>query len=185
MIKNIIVRSKNGESVKAKFIELNLSHIDSIIELQNEVVDALENKELYFPSEKEEFENIINNTGKIIGCITESNELIAIGVYCKLGLNKENYGYDIDLSEEELFNVGQIECTIVKPLYRGNKLQYITCEILEKIGKENNTNIIMATASPDNFYSVNTFKKLGYDIVKEKLKYGGLKRYILKKNISF
>lgn len=178
------LKDKNGRNTIGEIIELNLSHIDKIMALQEEVVNALDNKDLYFPSEKKEFEDIIKHTGKIIGCINlDNNELIAIGVYCNYKFNEHNYGYDIGLKDEELLNVGQIESTIVKPLYRGNKLQYKMCEVLEKIGKENNTNIIMATASPDNPYSVNTFKKLGYDIVKEKLKYGGLKRYILKKNI--
>lgn len=184
MNKKLNLKDKNGRSTLGEIIELDLSYIDKIMNLQNEVVEALDNKDLYFPSEKEEFEEVIKSTGKIIGCINlENNELISIGVYIKYKHSEHNYGYDIDLKGDELLNVGQIESTIVKPSFRGNGLQYRMCELLEKIGKYNNTNIIMATASPDNTYSVNTFKKLGYDIVKEKLKYGGLKRYILKKNI--
>ncbi len=42
---------------------------------------------------------------------------------------------------------------------------------------------LMGTAHPENVYSVNKFKKLGYEIVAEDLKYGGLPRYIFCKEI--
>ena len=57
------------------------------------------------------------------------------------------------------------------------------CEILEKEGSKTGATIMMATASPDNLYSLNTFKALGYEVVKEKIKYGGYKRFILKKYV--
>jgi len=42
---------------------------------------------------------------------------------------------------------------------------------------------ICATAAPDNKYSVNTFEKLGYNIMADKLMYGGLRRYVFMKQI--
>ena len=79
--------------------------------------------------------------------------------------------------------MGQLESTLVSEDYRGNKLQKIMCEILEEIGKKAGMKYICATAAPDNKYSVNTFKKLGYKIMADKLKYGGLRRYVLMKEI--
>ena len=111
------------------------------------------------------------------------DEIIAMGVYAKKGYDKGNYGYDIELKGEELLNVGQIESTVVREEYRGNKLQRIICEELEKIAIENNTKIVCATASPYNEFSVNTFKSLGYEIKKDKIKYGGLRRYVLVKEL--
>ena len=52
-----------------------------------------------------------------------------------------------------------------------------------KIAKENNNELLCATASPYNKFSVNTFINLGYEIKKDKLKYGGLRRYVLVKNL--
>ena len=57
------------------------------------------------------------------------------------------------------------------------------CLKLEEIGKNKGSKIMMATASPYNPYSVNTFKSLGYEIVKDKIKYSGLRRYVFMKNI--
>jgi ribosomal protein S18 acetylase RimI-like enzyme len=79
--------------------------------------------------------------------------------------------------------VGQLEATLVSEAYRGNRLQKIMCEILEEVGKKAGMKYICATAAPNNKYSVNTFNELGYKIVADKLKYGGLRRYILMKEI--
>ena len=57
------------------------------------------------------------------------------------------------------------------------------CESLEDIGIRREMNYICATVAPENIYSLNTFKKLGYNIITEKLKYGGLNRYVLMKNL--
>ena len=57
------------------------------------------------------------------------------------------------------------------------------CEKIEDIAKNEGIKILASTASPYNKYSVNTFIKLGYEIKKDKLKYGGLRRYVLAKEI--
>lgn len=183
MIKILKLKRKDGEIIEAKMKELSLEYIDKIMELQKIIIDGLENKELYADTEREEFEEYINGKGKILGCLTENDELIAMGVYAKKGYDKGNYGYDIELKDEELLSVGQIESTVVREEYRGNKLQRIICEELEKIAIENDTRIVCATASPYNEFSVNTFKNLGYEIKKDKIKYGGLRRYVLVKEI--
>ncbi|MDU5262828.1 MAG: GNAT family N-acetyltransferase [Clostridium celatum] len=177
------LKRKDEVEVKVELKELTISYLDKIMELQKIIIDGLENKELYADTEREEFEEYIKKNGKILGCVTEDDELIAMGVYAKKGYDKSNYGYDIGLDNEELLKVGQIESTVVKEEYRGNKLQKIICEELEKIAVKEDTKILCATASPYNEFSVNTFKSLGYEIKKDKLKYGGLRRYVLAKII--
>ncbi|MDO5780419.1 MAG: GNAT family N-acetyltransferase [Clostridium sp.] len=177
------LKRKDEVEVKAELKELTISYLDKIMELQKIIIDGLENKELYADTEREEFEEYIKKNGKILGCVTEDDELIAMGVYAKKGYDKSNYGYDIGLDNEELLKVGQIESTVVKEEYRGNKLQKIICEELEKIAVKEDAKILCATASPYNEFSVNTFKSLGYEIKQDKLKYGGLRRYVLAKRV--
>ena len=177
------LKRKDEVEVKAELKELTISYLYKIMELQKIIIDGLENKELYADTEREEFEEYIKKNGKILGCVTEDDELIAMGVYAKKGYDKSNYGYDIGLDNEELLKVGQIESTVVKEEYRGNKLQKIICEELEKIAVKEDTKIVCATASPYNEFSVNTFKSLGYEIKQDKLKYGGLRRYVLAKRV--
>lgn len=181
---NIIeIKNKKGNKIKVVLKKLDLSYMEKIMNLQQEVVEGLENKEVYYSSTRKEFEKIIKEIGEIIGYVTLEDELISLGVYCNFGFDKENYGYDIGLKGNELLKVGHIESTIVKEEYRGNNLQKAMCLKLEEIGKNKGSKIMMATASPYNPYSVNTFKKLGYEIVKDKIKYSGLRRYVFMKNI--
>ena len=184
MNKILKLKRKDGEIIEAKLKNLDISYIDKIMELQATILEGLEDKRLYAPTDREEFINYINSLGKIIGYVTEEDDLIAMGAYTKKGYNKENYGYDIDLEGEDLLKVGQIDSTIVREEYRGNRLQKIICEVLEEIAKEEGNTILCATASPYNEFSVNTFKNLDYKIKRDKIKYGGLRRYVLVKYLN-
>ncbi len=181
----MILKKKDGQEIEAKLIELDLSYMDKIMDLQKNIYEGLANKDFYACTDKEEFEDTIKDNGKIIGCISlKDNQLIAMGVYIEYGYEDHNYGYDINIQGEELLKVGQIESTVVKEDFRGNKLQKIICEMLEQIGKDAGMKYMCSTAAPDNTFSVNTFEKLGYNIMADKLKYGGLRRYVFMKEIN-
>ena len=183
-MKKTIINKKNGSYTEVEIKVLDLSYIDKIMELQLKMYEGLENKDFYSCSDKEEYIRTITETGKIIGCTSlKDDELIAMGVYIEYGYEDHNYGYDIGIQGEELLKVGQLESMIVSKDYRGNKLQKLMCEILENIGKEAGMKYICATVAPDNIYSVSTFKKLNYKIMADKLKYGGLRRYVLLKEL--
>ena len=177
------LKNKSGNITKVKYKILDLSYIDEIIKLQEDIINGLEDKQLYAPTEKEEFINYLKNGAKIIGYIDEKDNLIAMAVYIKKGYEKSNYGYDLGLEGEVLLNVAQVESTVVRSDYRRNGLQRILCKKIEDIAKQDSIKILASTASPYNKYSVNTFEKLGYEIKKEKIKYGGLRRYVLAKEL--
>lgn len=184
-MKKIILKKKDGSNIEAELKLLDLTYMDKIMEIQCKIYDGLENKDFYSCSEKEEFENTIKGKGKVLGCVSlENNKLIAIGVYIEYGYEEHNYGYDIEIKGDELLKVGQIESTLVSEEYRGNKLQKIICEILEQIGKEAGMKYMCVTAAPYNKFSVNTFENLGYSVIADKLKYGGLRRYMLMKRLN-
>lgn len=177
------LKRNDGQIIEGVIKELDSSYIDEIMEIQEAVLDGLEDRQLFVLTEREELLEYFNMVGKIIGCFTEEDGLIALGVYIKKAYDEGNYGYDLDIIGEDLLKVGQIESTVVRKEYRGNRLQKIMCEILEEIGKETGTTIMTATASPVNEFSVNTFINLGYKICKEKIKYGGYRRYVLMKEL--
>lgn len=184
MNKKIVLKRTDNKEIEAIFKVLDITYIDKIMELEKYIIDNLVDKDLYALSEKEDFISTIEEKGKIIGCLTEDNELIAMGVYVSYGYNDHNYGYDLDIEGEKLLEIAQIESTVVRKEYRGNKLQKIICNILEEIAVSENKSIIAATVSPKNPFSLNTFLALGYTVEKEKLKYEGLKRYIIKKDLK-
>ncbi len=180
----MILNKRDGKIINAILKELDKTFIDDIMIMQDEIYSKLEDKDYYVQSTRDEFLFLLNGGGRVIGCLTEENELVAIGSYIKYGLDVQNYGYDLNVSGEDLYRVSQIESTIVKEGFRGNKLQKIICNELEKNAINDKMKIISATVSPKNRYSLNTFLSLGYKIEVEKEKYGGLLRYILKKNIG-
>lgn len=177
------LKNKSGKTINARYKVLDLTYIDEIIKLQDVIMDGLEDKQLYAPTEKSEFIKYIKNGAKVIGYIDEANDLIAMAVYIKKGYEKGNYGYDLDLKDDELNNVAQVESTVVRSDYRGNGLQRTLCKKIEELAKEEDVKVLASTASPYNKYSVNTFTSLGYEIKKDKFKYGGLRRYVLAKEL--
>ncbi len=184
MNRTIKLKRRNKGQVNAYFKRLDISYLDEIMNLQSKIYDLLDKKNFYFNTSRHEFINILNNIGTVIGCIScENDELIAIGVCAAYKLNEENYGYDFEFEEEDLLKTVNFESTIVLPEYRGNNLQRKIIGILEECAAEENMKYIGATADPDNIYSVNNIKSMGFEIIKEKEKYGGLRRYIFKKEI--
>lgn len=181
--RQIIAHEKAKNSEKLVLKKLTLEDIEDIMALQDKVSGAIVNKEIYASSSKEEFEEAIRKTGCLLGYKTEDQRLVALGAYMSYGYDAHNYGYDLEFTGEKLLTVGQIEATIVDPDYRGNGLQKKLCKALEGIAREDKKAYIMATVSPNNPYSLNNFLALGYDNKKEKLKYGGLRRYILCKKL--
>lgn len=180
---SVKLKRLNGKDLTGRLKVLDESYIENILELQNEVERGIINKEWYSATSREEFCIQLTEKGKIIGCLLDDDTLIALGAYVEWGYEEENYGYDLGISDKKLLKVGQIEATLVHEEFRGNKLQKKICMELEKIAKSKGNEVIAATIHPDNIYSLNTFKELGYEIKLEKLKYGGLRRFILSKNI--
>lgn len=181
----IKIKNKYGNIIECYLKELDISYLDKIDKLQNEIVEGLEDKEWFATTEKEQYESYLRDKETIIlGVVNKNNdELIAMSVYVKFGYDEENYGYDLDISGEELLSVAQIESSMVRKEYRGNGLQVLLCSELEKVARNDHMKILSATVCPNNKYSLNSVTKLGYKAVKEKLKYGGYRRYILMKKL--
>ena len=179
MCNKIKIKDIYDKIIDVNIITLSNDYLDKIMELQDIIFDSLENKSFFAKTEKFEFEDIINKSGKVIGIVTESGELIAFGAMIKPELHDFNLGYDLNFDNKKLMKTAHIESTVVHPDYRGNRLQKLLVQNLEEIAKEKECDIFCATVAPENEFSLNTFLKLNYKITLEKEKYGGLKRYIL------
>lgn len=113
----------------------------------------------------------------------EENRLAAIFIARISELEEDNLGKYLNLGEEDLARVAHMEIAMVDGKFRGRGLQKRMMEIAEEHLKFLGYHWLMGTAHPENIYSVNNFQKLGYEIVTEDLKYGGLPRYIFCKEI--
>ena len=95
----------------------------------------------------------------------------------------DNLGDYIGLSGEEKMFVAHMESAAVLPEYRGLRIQNQLMTKGFELLKETKYKYVMGTAHPDNVFSVNNFLRLGYEIVADVKKYGGLRRYVFKQTI--
>ena len=124
----------NGNNKIGIIKKLSLEDLDKLIALQKEIISGLKDKQEYADTEREVFEDYLKGKATILGCFVES-ELIAMGVYVSLGIDEDNYGYDLGIEGDQLLKVCQIESTVVKKNYRGNGLQKIICNMSEDINR--------------------------------------------------
>lgn len=98
------------------------------------------------------------------------------------GLQSYNYGYDLELSEEELLQVVHMDTAAVHPDYRGFGLQGRMVQLAEQELAGTGKRILLSTVHPENKFSLNNMLKQKYEIQKRVGKYGS-ERLILRKNI--
>ena len=98
------------------------------------------------------------------------------------GLKPYNYGYDLDLTSEELLRVIHMDTAAVHRDYRGRGLQRKMVCTVEEVLKGRGERILVCTVHPENKYSLNNMIQQGYEVRKHVEKYGS-ERFILRKNI--
>lgn len=176
---------KNKKSlVNVSLKTLDISYIEKILSLQNSMYNSLSDKQIFVKTSDEELVDYLNGKASVMGIVTENDDLAAVGIYIEAGINRDNYGCDLGLSGSEVLNVGQIDTVIVDEKFRGNSLQKFLCRTLEEqVCRKNGKKIIAATVSPFNSYSLNNFLSLGYEIKSDKLKYNGVRRYTVAKEL--
>lgn len=184
MKKTLQIYTLNHQPISVTLKTLDESYSTQLAVLQETIYNNLINKEIFLPSNEEEIHTYIKDKGAALGVVTQDNKLIAAGIYVAHGLDSHNYAYDLDLSPQEIVKAAQIDSVVVDADFRGNGLQRLICSELITIAAQKGYTKLTATASPNNPYSVNNFIALGFEIIKEKLKYGGLRRYILAKDLT-
>ena len=99
------------------------------------------------------------------------------------GLHPDNYGYELDFSQEDLLKVIHMDSAAVHPDYRGHKLQHRLMALIEEDLKIRcPDSILLTTVHPENLYSLCNVQSLGYTVAKRLAKYGS-ERYILRKDM--
>lgn len=179
------IRKNHSETLTAYLKPLSTTHIEQILTLQEHVLSQMEDSTIFMPSTKEELlEELLNYPSHTLGIFTLSHQLVALGILKSVGQASSNYGRDLGLTGSLLDTIGHIDTTIVHSDFRGNHLQHTLIEEMERIAKEEGLSTLCATVSPDNPYSLRTFIKMGYEIKADKIKYGGFRRYILRKDFT-
>ena len=155
-------------------IEISLvkeEEIPVMLELMNTIYQELPDKS-WFSMDSEE---------NLIRYMSTSGFALKAQVFGRDG--QGNHGKYMNLKEKDLERVAHMEIAMVDKKFRGRGLQKKLMEVAEDRLELLGFRWLMGTAHPENVYSVHNFQKLGYEIVAEALKYGGLPRYVFCKEI--
>ena len=110
MNKKLKVKRTDNNIIEVNMKILNSSYIEKIMRLQDEIVEGLEDKQLYASTEKDEFMKYIDSEGIILGVTTEEDELIAV----RLTDGEDNVvlvtkkGMSITFDEKDVRPIGRI-----------------------------------------------------------------------------
>ena len=177
-MKNII----NIEEIDIKLCTTR--DVKDIFNLQNIVIENFkENEKGYFlPFKESSYLRIVNdpiNDGEIYGAFLD-NKMIAWIFLSVSNRMKELRSYIPDIKGK----CDDIDGVIVLPEYRGNHLQNMLVEHIERRAKELGINNIVAEVTFDNNYSLKNLLYMGYEIKTWYQKDGNIKRYILLKRLE-
>jgi hypothetical protein len=142
----------------------------------------LPDKQIFRLTTVREFREILRRRESVIG-IHSNGSLIAYNIVSIPGKDDDNFGADIGISPEELCKVAHLKAVVVHPEFRGSGLQRKMAAIHLKVLRDAGFKHVCSTVSPKNCISVKNHLASGFVIRGLKVKYGGLLRYIMYKNI--
>ena len=161
----------------------NSDDVKDIYDIQKIVINSFkENEKGYFlPFTEEWYLRIVNNPlkdGEIYGAFYK-NKMIA-WIFLSVSTRMEQIKSFIpDINGK----CADIDGVIVLPEYRGNGLQKILVNYLEKKAQEKGINKVVAEVTFENHYSLKNLQDLGYEIKTWYQKDENIKRHILLKKI--
>ncbi len=161
--------------------QLGEADLPEIMDVQEQTFAALEDSNTLRRNTPETFAVCFEKPSVAYGVMYQG-QMIAFGMLYCAGENDENLGKSLD-TPVDLSKVANVKVIIVRPAFRGNGLQKYLIAKLEQHAKANGYTIFMATAAPDNKYSMDNFLSSGYTCVKVLKKYGGLQRALLYKEV--
>lgn len=185
-----IVKKKevNGRTSRKDYVmnQLNGSHIDEIMALQQVIVRNLSRPDMLASFSRDFMKAHLGAQGFVIGVWVESRLIAFRNVYYPSRDDTEwNLGLDMGFSPETLRQVANLQMVCVHPDYRGNalarKMNRVALYLLKKLGRRPQ---VCATVSPHNVWNIRILLNSGFYIRALKRKYGGKLRYIVHQNLQ-
>lgn len=156
---------------------------NEIHSVMQEVYEQLDNKTLYVCDDLEYVKSHIKDAGFAVIACNKYSKIVGSFIFRYPGLSEDNLGRDIGINENRLNQVVHMESAVVLPKYRGRGLQLAMLKYAEELIDKSKYKYLMATVSPNNPWSYNSFEKNGYELKVTKEKYGGLMRRIYLKEV--
>lgn len=176
-----VIRNSQGGSITNTLTmrTCTATDLDKIMALQEVVCGAIENQDIFVPTDREEYACYLEAPHFIIGCF-DGELLVAYSSFVLPGEDPENYGWDLGWPLEKVISCAKLETIVVHPDYRGNHLQQRLIMATVELARENSAiKYLLTTVSPYNQYSLHNVQAMGFEVLMKKEKYGGKERFIL------
>ena len=151
---------QNRKNMEVMIEYAAIEDLPVIMRTMHKALELVEDKSWYAVDSEEFVKNCIEKQGFTLKALV-GGEFAGFLTVRYPWKDDDNLGDYIGLSDDEKMYVAHMESAAVLPEYR----------------------YVMGTAHPDNIFSVNNFLKLGYEIVADVKKYGGLRRYVFSQTI--
>lgn len=171
-----------GEPHTFHIREADMNDFDTFLKLQDIIMDALPDKDIYAPFTDEETRDQLENDCCWLA-FAENGDVAGVSVLVPNTKEDQsaNYGHHFNYDEEHLKRTASFDMTMVVPEYRGYGLQRLFNKIRIAKAIELGATEGITSISPMNPYSYNNFLILNFEIVDRRELYGGKDRYLLRK----
>lgn len=151
--------------------QCNIDDLKAVLDLQEEAFEYLPSEEYLRKNTPSMLRECLESPNYTLGAWYD-DRLVAISVlYVPYDEEEDlsHYLQNVDINDITSANY---KLCIVSPVARGNSLQFKLGEMLLQVAKNNGVNLICATASPKNVYSIRNMEKLGFVYNRTLEKYG-------------
>ena len=171
-----------GEPHTFHIREADMNDFDTFLKLQDIIMDALPDKDIYAPFTDEETRDQLENDCCWLA-FAENGDVAGVSVLVPNTKEDQsaNYGHHFNYDEEHLKRTASFDMTMFVPEYRGYGLQRLFNKIRIAKAIELGATEGITSISPLNPYSYNNFLILNFEIVDRRELYGGKDRYLLRK----
>lgn len=159
-----------------------MEDLDEIMEMMTTARDTVENPDWFVEDNREYVKRHLGENGITLKACGQ-NKIMGFLIVDIPGEDEENLGFDLGFSKKERELTVLMESAIVRPEARGMGLQRKLLYEAEKWLEGRIYRYALATVHPENRYSRGNLLAMGYEEAMEKLKYGGLPRIIMRKQL--
>ena len=151
--------------------ECNENDIDEILAVQDDAFHHLDNPELLRKNSREMLVECLNKPHLTLGAYY-NGELAAFSVLYYPYTAEENLAICLENFDYSGISNANYKLCIVKHAFIGNSLQYHLAVRLLEVARKSGVQVVCATASPNNIYSIRNIEKLGFKYNRTLEKYG-------------
>jgi len=172
---------QNGEPFIVR--KLTMDDLDAMSQLQSKVIDHLPIPEFLEPTSKEQFIDIFQKEGVMLGVFVH-DRLVAFRIFSSPDSFEEKIALEVGILKEELSNTLFSVVTNVDPDYRGSGLQKLLGEKIMDTIDRTRFRYVLSTVAPFNIPSLKDKFFLGFSIIDLKEQYNGKLRYTFFKDFQ-